>query len=82
MVDDRPSEASPATPIPKHERFITVSSMFRTHERAAHGLRPQVVETKVPWIRLQGKWLEAAGPGPQARVRIRIMVGCLVLTVD
>ncbi|WP_417903607.1 SymE family type I addiction module toxin [Caldimonas brevitalea] len=56
--------------------------MFRTHERASPGPHRQVVETKVPWIRMQGKWLEAAGFGPRARVRIRIMGGCLVLTVD
>ncbi|WP_416136138.1 SymE family type I addiction module toxin [Aquabacterium sp. A7-Y] len=72
----------PTTSLRRYERFITVSSMFRTHERAGPSPRPHVVETQVPSILLQGKWLKAAGCDPQMKVRVRVMAGCLVLRTD
>lgn len=53
----------------KQERFLTVS------------LYPEQ-RPRLPWIRLRGLWLEQAGFAPQARVRVRIMHGCLVITAE
>lgn len=53
----------------KQERFLTVQ------------LYPERRPRK-PWIRLRGLWLEQAGFTPQTRVRVRIMHGCLVITIE
>ena len=53
----------------KQERFLTVQ------------LYPQP-RPRLPWIRLRGLWLEQAGFLPQARIRVRVMRGCLVITTE
>ena len=53
----------------KQERFLTVQ------------LYPQP-KPRLPWIRLRGLWLEQAGFTPQARIRVRVMRGCLVITTE
>ena len=53
----------------KQERFLTVS------------LYPEAIP-RMPWIRLRGRWLQQAGFVPQARIRVRIMQGCLVITTE
>ena len=53
----------------KHERFLTVS------------IYPEA-GPRMPWIRLRGLWLEEAGFAPQARIRVRVMRGCLVITTE
>ena len=53
----------------RQERFLTVS------------LYPESKPYR-PWIRLCGLWLQQAGFPPQARIRVRIMHGCLVITTD
>ena len=53
----------------KQERFLTVSLYPEARPRS-------------PWIHLRGQWLEQAGFFPQARVRVRIMTGCLVITTE
>lgn len=35
----------------------------------------------VPWVQLKGYWLEQVGFSIDTRVQVRIMDGCLVLTV-
>jgi toxic protein SymE len=62
--------SKPVPSIPsKQERRLTVS------------LYPQPTPT-VPWIRLCGLWLAQAGFTPQSRVLVRVMHGCLVLTLE
>jgi len=53
----------------KQERFLTVQLCPHPNPR-----------TRWPWIRLRGLWLEQAGFAPHARIRVRIMQGCLVIT--
>ena len=53
----------------KQERIMTV------------GLYPEA-KPHVPWIRLRGLWLQQAGFTPQSRIRVRVMVGCLVITKE
>jgi len=36
----------------------------------------------VPWIQLKGHWLQQAGFEIHSPVKIRVMDGCLVLTID
>lgn len=35
----------------------------------------------VPWVQLKGYWLEAVGFNIDTRIQVRVMKGCLVLTV-
>lgn len=35
-----------------------------------------------PWIQLKGKWLEQAGFSVDTPVKVRVMEGCLVLTIQ
>jgi len=37
---------------------------------------------RVPWLQMRGDWLAAAGFDIQAPVRVRVMQGCLVVTVE
>lgn len=55
--------------VDRQERFLTVS------------LYPEA-QPRLPWIRLRGRWLEAAGFVPRTRIRVRVMWGCLVITAD
>ena len=56
--------------IGKQERFLTVQ------------ICPETNLLRAPWIRLRGKWLLHAGFAPSARVRVRVMQGCLVITTE
>lgn len=38
-------------------------------------------EMCVPWIRIQGLWLQRAGFVINSPVKVRVMEGCVVLTV-
>lgn len=64
------------------ERRLTVSSTLAEWRNKHVEADRQGMATKVPWIRLQGKWLAQAGFGIHAPVRVRVMPGCLVLTID
>ncbi|MCU7937330.1 MAG: type I toxin-antitoxin system SymE family toxin [Candidatus Thiodiazotropha sp. (ex Dulcina madagascariensis)] len=35
----------------------------------------------VPWLQMKGHWLAEAGFGIQTPVKVRVMPGCLVLTL-
>jgi uncharacterized protein (DUF433 family) len=36
----------------------------------------------VPWIQIKGYWLQQAGFEINTPVKVRVMKGCLVLTVE
>ncbi|MFS1523876.1 SymE family type I addiction module toxin [Microbulbifer sp. 2304DJ12-6] len=36
----------------------------------------------VPWIQMKGHWLRQAGFEINTSVKVRVMAGCLVLTVE
>lgn len=42
---------------------------------------PYHLHRAVPWVQLKGYWLEAVGFSIDTRIQVRIMKGCLVLTV-
>ena len=62
-------DLSASTDARKQERFLTVS------------IYPEP-NRKIPWIRLRGLWLQQAGFAPQSRIRVRVMQGCLVITME
>ncbi len=67
----------------RFERQLKVSSMLTQREnKEARWPGAGKIEMKVPWIRMQGKWLEEAGFEIHKPVRIRVMMGCLVLVID
>ena len=42
----------------------------------------QTVYSAIPWINIQGQWLEQAGFSINTPIKIRVMDGCLVLTAE
>lgn len=42
---------------------------------------PYRVNRAVPWVQLKGYWLEQAGFNIDTPIQVRIMNGCLVLTI-
>jgi len=43
---------------------------------------PYLVSQPVPWIQLKGHWLAQAGFAIAAKLKVRVMRGCLVVTVE
>ena len=60
----------PVVPKNRQERWLKV-------KRGYYERRPR----PVPWVQLKGYWLEAAGFSIDAPIRVRVMEGCLVLTI-
>jgi len=61
------------------ERRLTVGTSY--YEYPAQMAEPRPAR-RVPWLQMRGDWLAAAGFDIQAPVRVRVMRGCLVLTVE
>lgn len=61
-------------------RRIKVGRGF--YERRRDGASSSYVSQPVPWIRLQGQWLARAGFVIDARLRVKVTRGCLMITVD
>lgn len=66
------------------ERQIKVSRTAYEYKPRKSDPYPKHSRTKhdIPWIQLKGLWLEQAGFSVDTPVKIRVMDGCLVLTVD
>ena len=45
-----------------------------------HRAFDKTLHAKVPWINLQGQWLDQAGFSIHAPIKVRVMEGCLVVT--
>ena len=62
------------------ERYIKVNQIhydYRIKEQSLNsGCR------SVPWINIKGHWLREAGFDINTPVKVRVMDGCLVLTID
>lgn len=69
-----------AAPCACGERQLKVGYGF--YERRARDARQTLAPRPVPWIRLKGQWLAEAGFTIDARLKIRVMRGCLVVTVE
>ncbi len=62
------------------ERYIKVNQIhyeYRIKEQSSYsGCR------SVPWINIKGHWLRDAGFEIDTPVKVRVMDGCLVLTIE
>jgi toxic protein SymE len=69
-ADSKPEQQLPPS-FTAHERRLTITEL------------PDFPPSKrVPSIRLNGKWLGRAGFTPSLHVRLRVMSGCIVITLD
>ncbi len=61
------------------ERYIKVSV---THYLRTQDQPPSSGDRPVPFIRMTGHWLKAAGFEIDTPIKVRGMEGCLVLTIE
>ena len=54
----------------------------RTIKDKNHSAFDKTLQAKVPWINMQGRWLEQAGFEIDTPLKVRVMDGCLVLTAE
>jgi hypothetical protein len=62
------------------QRYIKVNAIhyeYRTKLQSSHA-----ASRAVPWIQMKGHWLDQAGFSIDMPVTVRVMEGCLVLTVE
>ena len=61
------------------ERRVTVGHLYYERPPLEHGEPHR--SRPVPWLQMRGDWLAAAGFDIKTPVRVRVMEGCLVLTL-
>jgi hypothetical protein len=59
-----------------HTRRIKMGQMLYEYRRKDHS------QARVPWLQLKVHWLDKAGFGIDVPVTVRVMEGCLVLTIE
>ena len=78
MADDHSTGKARPVKIPT-ERRVTVGHLYYERPPLEHG-EPRRSRA-VPWLQMRGDWLAAAGFDIKTPVRVRVMEGCLVLTL-
>jgi len=78
MADANHKAVAPVT-----QRILTISSQRRPRPMKTYA--PAHIEffpdlPPAPWIRLSGRWLEAAGFGISGRIRVEVEKGRLTIT--
>ena len=63
------------------ERWLKVKRGYYERRSRRGAADAHAVPRPVPWVQLKGYWLEAAGFNIDAPIRVRVMEGCLVLTI-
>jgi hypothetical protein len=63
------------------ERRIKVYQSYY-ESRATRETPSQRASRTVPWVQLKGDWLAHAGFAIHALLKVRVMRGCLVVTVE
>ena len=71
----------PVVPKTCQERWVKVKRGHYERRRRPGDADPHPLPRPVPWVELKGYWLEAAGFSIDAPIRVRVMEGCLVLTI-
>ncbi len=71
----------PVVPKTCQERQVKVKRGYYERRPRPWAADPHPVPRPVPWVQLKGYWLEAAGFSIDASIRVRVMEGCLVLTI-
>lgn len=77
-VRDSTRSGKRATPHPCQERRLKVYSSYYAPRPNA----PYAASRPVPWVQLKGDWLARAGFAIHAVLKVRVMRGCLVVTVE
>ncbi|MBL1278349.1 MAG: type I toxin-antitoxin system SymE family toxin [Ectothiorhodospiraceae bacterium] len=67
-----------------HERHLKVRRGNVSHiiKDKHHSHFDQTLYFTVPWINIQGQWLQQAGFEINTPIKVRVMDGCLVLTAE
>jgi len=67
-----------------YTRSLTVrkGTCSRIKKDKDHAHFDKTIYSTVPWINIRGQWLEQAGFTIQTPITVRVMDGCLVLTVE
>jgi toxic protein SymE len=82
MADDHSTGKERPVKIP-NQRRITVGKFFYDYPpRQDEPFRSSGRSVPVPWLQMKGRWLAQAGFDIRVPVRVRVMHGCLVLTVE
>ncbi|GAB6044370.1 SymE family type I addiction module toxin [Endothiovibrio diazotrophicus] len=63
------------------ERRLTVGTLFYEYPPRLNDPPGSHRTRRVPWLQLKGLWLAAAGFEARTPVKVRVMRGCLVVTV-
>ena len=63
------------------ERRIKVHQAHYGYRRKPDQDNPYHAGRSVPWVQLKGDWLAAAGFIIDMPIKVRVMEGCLVLTI-
>lgn len=68
----------------RHTRTLKVrqGGYLRIIKDKHHSHFDRTIYTSVPWINIQGQWLERAGFTIHTPIKVRVMPGCLVVTVE
>ncbi|QPS43883.1 type I toxin-antitoxin system SymE family toxin [Burkholderia humptydooensis] len=64
------------------ERFVTIQQSIRHQSFRPHTTYRFKQPTFYPWLKLAGRWIEAAGFLPGQRVRITVEQRRLVITAE
>lgn len=79
MASDHSTGNSRPVKIPT-ERQLTVGTLFYEYPPGEDGTPRR--SRRVPWLQMPGDWLSAVGFDIRAPVRVQVMRGRLVLTVE
>jgi len=81
--DHTPERRSPKNKV-CYTRSLTVrkGTCSRIKKDKDHAHFDRTIYSSVPWINIRGQWLEKAGFTIQTPITVRVMDGCLVLTVE
>ena len=63
------------------ERRVKVKKSYYERPFRQQAAEPYSAPRPVPWVQLKGYWLEAAGFIIDMPIKVRVMEGCLVLTI-
>lgn len=75
MADDHSTGRVRPANLPTERRLTVGTQYYASSSRHRR-------ERRVPWLQMRGDWLAAAGFDIRTPVRVRVMHGCLVVTVE
>jgi hypothetical protein len=82
MADDHSTDKERPVKIPNQQRITVGKTFYDYPPRQDEPSRASCRPVPVPWLQMRDRWLAQAGFDIRVPVRIRVMHGCLVLTVE